>query len=127
VIARIASWDWPDRWPQLLVQLLSNSINTSNEALIEGSIRCLSLFATSENFSEKNILPFASASFPPLFQILISPHPHYSIYVKVGRKPSFLFPFDMLLSLLLPLTRSRSRSQALTFFSPLSTSARFLS
>eukprot|EP00803_Ostreobium_quekettii_P005580 evm.model.scf_261EXC.5 EVM.evm.TU.scf_261EXC.5 scf_261EXC:60540-71115(+) len=44
-VASIASWDWPENWPNLLEVLVGAIKERKDPDLVQGALRCLSMFA----------------------------------------------------------------------------------
>ncbi len=42
-IASIAHWEWPEHWPSLITDLIK-CLNSGDQNLINGAIRCLGTF-----------------------------------------------------------------------------------
>lgn len=47
-LANIASWDWPETWPNLVPNLL-DALNSNDINTIDGALRCLKEFSTDIN------------------------------------------------------------------------------
>ncbi|KAL6065637.1 Importin beta domain containing protein [Balamuthia mandrillaris] len=68
-LASIAQWDWPEEWPRFIEDLI-RCIDDQNKDLSSGALRCLEMFATSENLSDQHLPVLLPLLLPALLQLL---------------------------------------------------------
>lgn len=77
-IASIAKWDWPQEWPGLVEYLVGAIKDRSDENLVHGCLRCLSLL--SSDIDEQHIPQIAPVLSPELLAIVNSGR--YGVHVQ---------------------------------------------
>ena len=70
-IATIAHWDWPEKWPNLVGELVK-CLSSKNMALVEGVVCCLEMIASGENLTSDHIPPLVQNAFPALRALFTS-------------------------------------------------------
>eukprot|EP01124_Arcella_intermedia_P004451 TRINITY_DN12533_c0_g1_i1.p1 TRINITY_DN12533_c0_g1~~TRINITY_DN12533_c0_g1_i1.p1 ORF type:complete len:1012 (-),score=186.07 TRINITY_DN12533_c0_g1_i1:59-2773(-) len=68
-ISYIAHWDWPEKWPDLVPNLL-NCLSSHNIFLVEGAMSCLEAIAAGDNATDEQLPSLVTLTFPPLLQIV---------------------------------------------------------
>ncbi|KAL0051329.1 hypothetical protein WJX82_005781 [Trebouxia sp. C0006] len=73
-VSAIAKWDLPDAWPGLLNLLMKAVTSKANQDLVDGGVRCLSLFA--DELGEEQVMQAVPVLLPELLSI-VSNHKQY--------------------------------------------------
>jgi hypothetical protein len=71
VIAAVGSFDFPERWPDLLQNLIL-AINSDNANFVQGGLRCLVLFA--EDITDVQLSQAIPLLFPALLRVGVNPN-----------------------------------------------------
>jgi hypothetical protein len=71
VIAAVGTFDFPERWPDLLQNLIL-SINSDNPNFVQGGLRCLVLFA--EDITDVQLSQAIPHLFPALLRVAMNPN-----------------------------------------------------
>jgi importin-9 len=67
-LASIASWDWPEQWPSV-VDDLKGCLRSPDANLVAGSMRCLSMFASSSNLTDRHLPRLVKTLFPAMLAV----------------------------------------------------------
>lgn len=78
-ISTIASWDWPDHWPELFDILMSALKSESNEFAVQGSVRVLKEFV--RDLSDAQISNVAPVILPDMYRIFMEKE-QYSVRTR---------------------------------------------
>src|SRR3989338_1300598 len=135
VLACVGCWDWPSQWPNLLTELLA-AVKSGRPVLVQGALRCLSLFAQSGQLGGEQtprLVPLVGPAMLQLYQSRDEAAHPYSLRVKalpitavcvsslIMLRATFKKQADALLNKLVPawlphfiaaLSRKDSRDQA---------------
>lgn len=77
-ISAIASWDWPDQWPELFDVLMA-ALKENNEFAVQGSVRVLKEFV--RDLSDSQISNVAPVILPDMYRIFMEKE-QYSIRTR---------------------------------------------
>ena len=67
-LANIASWDWPDHWPELF-DILMALLKENNEFAVQGSVRVLKEFV--RDLGDSQISNVAPVILPDMYRIFM--------------------------------------------------------
>ena len=67
-IAAIGHWDWPTEWPKLIEDLVT-CLGANNPLLMAGAMKCLDMFACSDNLSDQHLPQLIPILFPQLLRV----------------------------------------------------------
>ena len=79
-IATIATWDWPQQWPQLTAQLVGAIRERTSEDSVAGALRCLAMILG--DMEETQVEDTVPALLPELCAIVAADAATYTLAVK---------------------------------------------
>ena len=79
-IATIATWDWPQQWPQLTAQLVGAICERTSEDSVAGALRCLAMILG--DMEETQVEETVPALLPELCAIVAADAAMYTLAIK---------------------------------------------